>query len=580
MPAALGYGMTGRLPGGTVKMSELKSFAAAAALGVGIATGLAGAAVGLGAALALLPMRLLPVGCYLVYAGFLILRERFGWSLATGRIYLDLIAENLFGSLALMASGIISAVLAFKAYSHAPSGGPWLYALALPAVVALAYSFGYRKADDAPTPEDEVEVEAGTGKLYRRAYVASSFISALWTGLVYIFFFAAIGVFICQWMLLDRCLFGNEWEGFATAIVAQVRFFGPLALLVGVVFAVATFVVGLVAMVFHWLSLGTHPDANRDLSNRELAFIEAAQREVRAYGEANGYGQRDWRAVVVMTALYLVFGMAAFAALYKTFLPGGSPPAEAAHILLYLQPDTGPSAALMVFTICLMIPLPSILLSIVWRRYSEYAMWRGLVKKTAEYVTLTGRLTNFVRTGRLDCHRKFDPGDFLHRAGMSLARLMLLPLVPVMALTAWFYWLDSRNADVLADSSITVVHYWSGSPRTFPYSAVRGISLQCTYGRNDRLEYAYTILLPDGFAVDASRTLHRRNTVAALTAIDDKLAGVPVSFELRRPLWREPYIAYDPACVRELAGEFSAADGERILRLFHLRQWQAGHGHR
>jgi hypothetical protein len=566
---------------------RFKAYGRAIAIVVGVITALVG--------LALLVLPLLPgglatdryalAGAYLLYSAALILRETFSYRVETGRWLLDLIGGFVFDDIALMGTGLISAALVVKAFG-AGTASPWIFGLAAPALVALTYTFtdGRKKAQpDAAV--NEVAIEPESGKLYRGAYIIASLSTAVWTAFTCAIQLAIIGLGVCLWLLLDQCLFGTAAVGISQVVAFVAPFFrrlAPLAVVMAGFMAGLMFVIGLVTMAYHWLSLAGHHDANRNLTSREVVFIETAAKDVRAYGEAKGYVRRDWRTVVLLTILYVVMGAAGAFALFKGFVPGGAPPVHTASgLYLYLPPDTGPSGVLVVFTLCLMIPLPSYLLSAVWRYYSEYSTWRGLALKASEYATLKGRLTNFVRTDRLRPGEHFDAGAFLHRAGQSLGRLTLLPLLPMAALTAWFYWLDCSNFDLLTDRSITVVHYWTGQPVQYPYSAVRGIELGCSYGKNDNLDFSYSVLLPDGYEVDVTHTLRRGRTLSAVMDVDDKLRelSVPVTYTVRKPLWQDPVWGYDPRCVRELAGEFSGEDSKRILRLFRVTAWEEKYGY-
>lgn len=543
-----------------------RSFAVAVSVGAAV--------VGLGLAAAalcsLVPLRYTPLGIYLVYCAVVIARKAFAWEMVTGWRQIDAIRTFLLDDLALIMTGCVSAALLVKTYQLGAS--LWLYGLAAPCLVALAYAFSGDRTAAAPEPADEA-INAEAGKLETRLTLVTSLVKALRTGLIYFAMIAVGAVGVAIWLLLDECLFGSGAMGpFAAAAWAMARRVAPYAVLMAAFMVGLTFTIGVVAVFFHWLSLAGHSNANRDLSRREVAFIETSAEAVRTYGNAQGYHRCDWSAVVALTLIYVAMGAAAVFAVYKGFFPGGAPPDIAAGAMLYLPPQAGPSCVLLVFAAIAAIPLPSYLISTVWRRYSVYSTWRGLVNKKTEYVSLKGRLTNFVRIGRLDPHRAFDPGWFLHHAGQSLGRLTLAPLIPLMAIAGWFYWLDSHNFDAVFSDKLVVVRYWTGKPVEYPWKAVQGVELECVYDSKHNLDFAYRIRLPEGFAINAAAPLRAMGDIAPLIAIDDKVRAMklPRSYATRTPLWQDPFVAFDPGCVRDLASEFPARDAASVRRIFHL----------
>lgn len=554
------------------------------ALVVGGATAAAGLVLVLASLQGVAATRYIVVGLYAIYCALLIVRRVFDWNITTGNSFLDILCTVFTDNFALLGTGIISAGLLYQAFG-ADGVNPFVYGLAAPCLVALVYGFSgskESKTDDDIEDAEATEPESEVGKVNWIAGLGESVIAAGQTGLLYAVMILAMGAGFILFTVLQSALFEETVLSFArfwTMSAAFYQSYFPFVAITAIIMAVVALLLGLGSIASAWLPLAGRRNANRDLSPQELLYIDESAATVLVYGRERGYDQRDWCAILALGCLYLPLICLCVFALYKGFFPGSTAPVGVADgLYLYLPPKAGPSCALMTFAVIAIAYLPKLLLMAVWRRYAEYTTWRMLAQTAPQGVPLVKRLVSYVRASRIDTASPIVPHTFLVRAGLMTERWYLLFIVPMIAFTGWIYWLDSRNFDLVTDDGITVVQYWTGKPVSYPWSAVEGAELECTF--DDGLEFHYDLSLRGDYRVDITRTLRKSRDLATVMAIDERVRslGVPVTFATRKPLWQAPKSAFKPACVRQLADEFGDVGRESIPLLFHLAEWrqQAG----
>ena len=559
-------------------MRILKSAARAVAFAAGLGTAIAG--------MALLVPQLIPpqtgiavptdryalLGLFLLYSAALIGLRAARANLETGSFLIDNIGSYLLGDMALLGAGFCEGALAIDAIIASPVNVP-VALLAVPGLVSLAYGFG-SGAEEKPEKSDE-GISPDTGKSATRATIVYYlYYTALMVVPLSLFVILSISWFFAYYTL-KAILFSGAQFGAAKffalipgLIVRVVPDVAPVLVAVAVVMVL----VGVVTALVQWLSLAGHHDANRDLTEREVAFIGQSAAAVRAYGEAQGYTKRNYRTLAALTVAYLCLGALCVWVWVQLLFPDAAAPAVPG-LILYLPPDVGPSCVLFVFVAIFLLPLPMWFAYGISPWYAEYSNWRALTSKTAQYVTLSGRLTRWVRTGRLDPYSRFDPSRFLRDGSRSETRFWIIGLVVISAATAWFWNLDRHKDVVFTEQGIDVVNYWTTEKVHFSYRDVRGVELHCSYDENSP-SFSYDVSLPKDYSVDLTRRLRIGRNAAAIEAVDSKLMAlhVPVAFGERKPAFRDVVPDYGKNCVCDLANEFKGKDFEAILRIFHYRQ--------
>jgi hypothetical protein len=225
----------------------------------------------------------------------------------------------------------------------------------------------------------------------------------------------------------------------------------------------------------------------------------------------------------------------------------------------------GASAIVMMFAGILWGGLPNAIISRLWRSYSEMAGWSGFATgQTAPEPYL--RLA--VSSGALSPEQRFDPGHFLHRLNTMFEPYFFFPavLVSFAAAIAWHH--DMSRYHVLTDRYVEVMSYWTLERQRYPYSAVRGVELEC-FIDNGRPVASYEILLPDGFSVDLFDKTSFADHVTDLARVD---ALIPAA-EPRTFVIREGQSAYDPICVEALAAALPEDDAGRLRAVFRTETW-------
>lgn len=519
------------------------------------------------------------VGVYLIAAGF-----AFAYVLAwpkgieSGSITVDLLANFLIGEISHFVYGGISLAIGGQALFASPPNF-WAAALLVPGLLSMTIALSDNKdkkeeaADeegDATSPESgQVNFGATTLFLimYGAIYAAYMFAAFVWIGLAFWLYYTLKAV------ILDGAAFDTTAAGASlwTVVVNALPTAAPLA----IVIALVVVGIGVIGVLFQWLSQRGSPDGNRELSEAEIAYIDASAETVGAYSKAQGYDRNVW--VIQAFGLVTVLGALGIGAAIAVF---GSaifmPPPAGPSFPIELRPG-GFSAVGWIFVAIFLSPLPNSILSRLSRRYSERAGWVAIGVKN-DYFSLKGKLTTFVRARWLSTATPINPGAFLHVANLSFERFFYVPAVALVAATLFFTHRDLNAVHSLTAEQIEVVNYWTLARERFSYGDVRQVELRCFLTGKGKTTEAYELQFKDG------RTLNifKKQAVVeaqleAYEAVDAKLValGVPFAPGPHQGLFKGDERGYDPACVETLVQEFPEALRDRVRRLFHLDDLKA-----
>ena len=512
--------------------------------------------------------RYIVFGFFLLYSAFLIAVAALAPARQLKNWFLDLI-QFTFGVFALFATGAIEIVLAGRALFVHPIN-LWVLLLVIPGAASSILALSQLSAmqtsamRSATKPQKELqELLRKAGQIHPKAEflasIRSSATYAIQGGLTVSS--TLLGFF--AYFVLNDLLFNEVRMSMDHFMRVAHASFPLMALMLFsfVIFFIVPVLFQFPFVFFRWLSLFGHRDANRDLTDRDIAFIKKSFDAAVDYATKRGYGERSISLIYVTTISYLIFAGLCIWGFIEIFYPAGTPPAHiVSGLYLYIAPECGPSGLLFALAVLIAIPLPCIVVSCLSRSYAERFI-------LGQLGILGGRLIYFVRLRRLDTSKVFDPVSYIRRAGFSFTRNLLIPLALVLVATAWLWPHDKSNFAVFTDREIEVADYWSQARIHYSYSAVVNVNLFCSYKVNGGLDYSYTINFPDDRSVQLMRPQYGDRNIAAYAAIDTLLRR-------RHAPFKQPISGFHPGCVRDLAGEFSGEDLKRVERLFHLDEWQ------
>ena len=131
---------------------------------------------------------------------------------------------------------------------------------------------------------------------------------------------------------------------------------------------------------------------------------------------------------------------------------------------------------------------------------------------------------------------------------------------------AWHH--DMSRYHVLTDTYVEVMSYWTLERQRYPYTAVRGVELECLID-DGRPVASYEIMLPDGFSADLFEKKSFADHVSDLVRVDTLVpASVPRTFAMR-----EGVSAFDPICVEVLVAASPEEDAGRLRAIFRTEAW-------
>lgn len=498
--------------------------------------------------------------------------------LASSSTMANLFVSGLIGPLGLLAYAGVEIAIGTKALFASPPN-LWAATLLLPGLVGLAFAItGY--SDEAVEEDDEgedaIEPESGqvdvTGTapwllVYGFYYAVYLFAVMVWFALAFWLFYRLQEI-VLQGMTFDAAA---AWASIGETLIRIVTVAAPMS----VVLALLFIGISIVSMLLRSLAYWGKRDANRDLSSAEIAYIETSAVAVRDYAIAQGYARNVW--LMQMLGLFSVFagigagGAATFAAIHllETTSPDPSFPIE-------LRPG-GLSSVLWIFVGIMVSPLTNRIASLLSVRYAERAGWIAIGEKN-EYFTLKGKLTTFVRSGRLSASTAIDPGEFLRAANGSLEVYFLGSAAILAVIATFFMTLDARTVSRLSADGIDLMSYWTQQHHHYTYSDVKQVEIRCVLSDKGKPGEAYELHFGDGRSLDIHKTEDLiTSKLAAYEAIDAKLVaqGTPFVPSTIRPWFREPERGYDMDCVDKFVADFPNAIQPRIRRLLHADELKA-----
>lgn len=518
------------------------------------------------------------VGVFLVVAGALLAFGPASAGVSTGSVIADSLLNIFIGLIALASFGFIAIAIGIEAlFEEPPNAAAALLLIPGLLLVVLAFSRDLLTADTTVESEAEDAVEETTpdsGKVDVGASARFSVIYAVFyaVGMFAVLIWIPVGFWLHA--RLSGILFSGEALDLASAMTALwvvVTDAAPRMAMLSVALAVIIAVIIVIGPLFQWFSRWGTRNANRDLSEAEVAFIDAGAAQVRAYALERGYDRNKWQVQAFgLVALLAASGAGGWLAI--TAIQALGTPSAGSSFPIELR-SGGLSLVLLIFLGILLSVVPHAILSRLWRRYSERSGWVGLTAEGA-FFTLEGRLTAFVRTGRLSPSATFRPGDYLHTANLSIEAYFFVPAALLAVVTLFLLHRDLNATDTVTADRIEIVDYWSLERHRFTYGDVEKVFIRCFLTDKGETVEAYELHLRGGRTLDIYEAKNVEPKLAAYEAVDAKLAAAGVPFEpgAHRGIFKGKQRGYDQACVDRVAERFPDAMAERVRKLFHLEQ--------
>lgn len=511
------------------------------------------------------------VGAFLTFAGIVLALSVVPQALETGNTMVDLALQLVLGKLALIVLAFIELAVGAQALFADPRND-WAALLLIPGLLSLAIWLTSDTKEEAPSDADDETATSDSGKI---DVAASARFSALY-GLFYALGMGAVMIWLAcatwAYYRLSGAILSGETLDLATAgqsLSATLQSSWPLVLALSIVCAVIVAGAGLAPSLAGWFTNAGTPEANRDLTKDEIAFINAAAAQTRAYAQSQGYDRNTWVVNAIgIAGLVVVAGAGGFVAFSGIAMlaaaPGPSFPIE--------QRPGGASMLVFFLSSILLGILPTLILSRVSRRYGERSGWVGIGEKN-EYFSLEGRLTALVRARRLSPTATFHPGDFLQSASQSLARYFYIPAAALTVVGLFFLHRDLNAVDQLTADEIEIADYWTLTRHRFAYTDVEHVIVRCFLTNKGESVETYELHLPGGRSIDLYRNAGSFEAqIEAYEAVDAKLTAASIPFVpgAHKGWNRGDEPGYDTACVDQVARAFPENLRERVRRFFHV----------
>lgn len=438
------------------------------------------------------------------------------------------------------------------------------------AFVSIGERYGMPATAEAADGEANGKAEATaawSGKIFAGATLRLSMFYTLYYTLAMFAMMVWMGLGFWLYYRLAGAIFAGELLDSVSAVASLSDMVGrqwSVWLSLSAVIAGLIFFLTSGGTLIQWITQRGVPDAGRDLSQSEAAFIDASAARVRAYAQAHGYDRHVW--LFQAFSLLAVFASVAIVISVLAAINGR-----------FDEPDPGPSFPIVLksnvsvifwmFAAFFLCPLLHSILTRASRSYSERSGWVAIGEKN-DYFTLKGRLTSFVRTRRLSTQSEINPGAFLDAANLSFERYFYIPAAFLAVVASFFTYRDYANADTLTADHIEIVDYWTLASKRYGYSDVAEVVVQCHFTKKENTAEAYELRFKDGAALDIYYGGTVESKLDAYEAIDAKLRALGVPFVPGAQSGGER--GYDDDCVDKVAKRFPASDADRMRRLFHL----------
>jgi hypothetical protein len=333
------------------------------------------------------------------------------------------------------------------------------------------------------------------------------------------------------------------------------------------------------AAMFAWeRSFPKAPQAvERTLTAAETAFVAASENTVVAYAEQRHF---DWYGLAYLLVLFLAICAGSLGLITYGHLIATAPLPQGDGGRFYLlHTPTGPASIGLIFVLWTWLFFPSLLLSRLSRSFSESMGWLTVggapeFSDGKDHLWLRHVLTKAVRAGRLSPQTAIDPGRFLNEINLSWTPYFLFSGLVVAVITGALLHLDRRNYELVTESFIEVVDYWSGTKSRFNYSDVTRVAVSCWRddrraregGRLDPFDHlrpSYLIYLPNGRAIDLLRGRDLTADLDAFEIVDVKLSAKHVRVDA-------VFTAAEQACLEETVQSQPSSSHARLRQLLRI----------
>ena len=506
-------------------------------------------------------------GCTLIYAALLVAFAATAGAVRTRSALANHAVSLVAGRVALIALGFLFAALAATASFYRDPPNLWVALLAVPAALCFVASSLPEFVDNRAQTSGGTGRSAGT--LAQIVIVTFYFVVALAAAVAYV----NVG-YLLFYLLQANVLDGNDIDlgRIGPAVVTVLHQVAAerwqFVLVVG---AAGAFLMYGFTTLFAWAAGTSSRASPRPLVPEEAAFVERCAQELRAYAEAMGYSRDAKRLLgfVVLPSLFVPLLIAAIVGInLHNWIPRPYDPAALAAAGWHVyERSAGFSAVAMLFAALFWSVFPNALLARISRSYSEMAGWASFTSDNNP-IALETYLASLLRAGKLSLRQTLDPGRMLHYINTVWEPLLMYPAVlfTFVAAIAWHH--DMSRYHVLTDRYVEVMGYWTLERHRYPYTAVRGVEIACTFD-DGRPSASYGIALPDGFSVALFDKRNLADHAGDLARVDALVpADVPRAFATH-----EGQSAYDPLCVEALAAGLAEEDAGRLRTAFRTEVW-------
>lgn len=469
----------------------------------------------------------------------------------------------------------------------------WILLLAIPAVVnffAVSSMLEQSKAKNSDGSE-ETEIKrvfpsgsVGAKNVSASAIWWSQIYSATYQAALYAFFILLMGFGAFYYYVLDDLLFLDRalsFDQLKKAAPAVFENLFPYLVALPLAIAAIVIIIGVVLATYHSFLKNRHPSIDRELTQREIEYIEASHEQLTAYLENQKYPKIfGWLYYGGAFVLMFVFMgvMAGGSALLLSFLASVYEAERTANSVVYIYGnfDSGVSGVIGVFSGIFILWASYQASGTFSPKFAEYAFvsgWNELDGQNRTGEIYFNCITKYVRIGALNPEEGFNPSRFLLMGFKEYEKIVYGATGLMLLLNVYFLYLDSKIYYLFAEDRIEYADYFSTRNFRIGYSDVQKVTLSCytyTDDGKEQVGQSYKVVLDEDHSINLfSDSKFTQDDFEAFQAVDQNLKEAGVEF-VRKDFHGWPNkneIAYRDNCREILVDEYGPQKGSKLADL-------------
>lgn len=333
-------------------------------------------------------------------------------------------------------------------------------------------------------------------------------------------------------------------------------------------------------VIFRILQWIFRRNETRQLSHREIAFVEDAHRTLVEHYESGEFAVLNAREKWGWVAVFIALMTGGFVVIFLISECLGQFQKTAIEAqfdwVLMLSDGQGVSLLLGIFAIIFCLGfIAAYAVKFFPSMPEKYALadenyGGGLEQAKAHFPAHKVWLIEFVRAQKINADDAFDPKQFYDLVYHRFDWFFRWPTFVLLPLTLVTGYLDYQQVEFITQEEIVIGDYWTGRQYSYSFDDIEYVDIDCR-GSDDSVILSYDIVLPAGQKVDLFDANLRQNLEKIeevdriVVAHDIMFKAVPFTNFLGKTF------RYDrQECLSALSEDYRPEQAERILPLLHL----------